>query len=100
MTEPTQQVEVLEVRRPAGMVTHSDTGSAEQTGIVLAAREKALVEARYVVAMRQPRSIDVVRANLQAPAEAVARRVLDAALAHASGQPQIDDVTAVVIIKQ
>ncbi len=45
-------------------------------------------------------ALDVVRANLQAPAEAVARRVLDAALAHASGQPQIDDVTAVVIIKQ
>jgi PAS domain S-box-containing protein len=41
--------------------------------------------------------LDVVRANLKAPAETVAQRVVEAALAHASGQPQLDDVTAVFI---
>jgi serine phosphatase RsbU (regulator of sigma subunit) len=41
--------------------------------------------------------IDVVRANLRAPAGIVAQRVVDAALAHTDGQRQVDDVTAVVI---
>ena len=41
--------------------------------------------------------LDVVRANLRAPAETVLQRVMEAAMAHSSGQPQADDVTAVFI---
>lgn len=40
------------------------SASAETTALVLGAREKALVEARYVVAMKQPRDIDAVRAAM------------------------------------
>lgn len=41
--------------------------------------------------------LDVVRVNLQAPAETVVRTVVEAVLTHASGQPQVDDVTALFI---
>jgi PAS domain S-box-containing protein len=41
--------------------------------------------------------LDVVRANLRAPAETVMNRLMEAALAHANGQPQVDDVTAVFV---
>jgi sigma-B regulation protein RsbU (phosphoserine phosphatase) len=40
---------------------------------------------------------DAVRANLRAPAETVINRLVEAVLAHASGQPQVDDFTAVFI---
>ena len=41
--------------------------------------------------------LDVVRANVRSPAETVVQRVVEAALAHAGGQPQVDDMTAVLI---
>jgi sigma-B regulation protein RsbU (phosphoserine phosphatase) len=41
--------------------------------------------------------LEVVRANLHVPAEALARHVVDAALAHSNGKRQVDDVTAVII---
>jgi hypothetical protein len=63
-----QKPQELEVYKPGttalGTVPQVQM-AAEQTAIVLAAREKALVEARYVVALRMPRDIDVVRLALE-----------------------------------
>jgi hypothetical protein len=54
----------LEVYQPKSLAQAANVAGIEATATIQAAREKALVEARYVVAMRQPRDIDVVRSNL------------------------------------
>lgn len=48
---------------PAALATTTPTPQVETAAMVLAASAKALVEARYTIALHQPRDLDVVRAN-------------------------------------
>jgi hypothetical protein len=58
---PSQQM-VYEPKSPAPAPLAAATG--ETAGMVLAAQAKALVEARFTIALKKPRDIDVVREKL------------------------------------
>lgn len=53
----------LEVYQPKSLALVPPS-NAENTAVILAAREKAMVEGRYVVAIKKPRDVDAVREAL------------------------------------
>jgi hypothetical protein len=60
--QPNQKSGALAPTNGAAPLAHAGTG--ETAGMVLAAQAKALVEARFTIALRNPRDVDAVRARM------------------------------------